>query len=98
MYRIIILPIAQLDVKEAASWYDKQQKGLGKRFMSEVKQNIGLLKDNPLAFPNRYDSTRMLVLKIFPFIVYYDIDESKKVVVISAILHTSRHPDTWKRQ
>ena len=32
MYKAVILPLAKLDIKEAAKWYNDKQSGLGKRF------------------------------------------------------------------
>jgi hypothetical protein len=40
MYKSIILPLAKEDVREAAQWYNKQQKGLGKRFTTEVREKV----------------------------------------------------------
>jgi hypothetical protein len=31
MYKLLILPLAKNDIKEAAIWYNSRQKGLGKR-------------------------------------------------------------------
>jgi hypothetical protein len=36
MYSVIMLPLAKQDIKEAALWYNKKQKGLGKRFTLSV--------------------------------------------------------------
>jgi hypothetical protein len=33
MFKSIILPLAKEDIREAAKWYNKQQEGLGKRFI-----------------------------------------------------------------
>ena len=30
MYKVLIHPLAKEDIREAATWYDKQQKELGK--------------------------------------------------------------------
>jgi plasmid stabilization system protein ParE len=98
MYQAIILPLAKKDIQEAAKWYNSKQKGLGKRFTSEIRQNINLLKQNPHSCAARYNDIRTSVLSIFPFIAYYIVDEQQKLIVISAVLHTSRHPDTWKRE
>ena len=44
MYKSIILPSANEDIREAALWYDKRQKGLGKKFISEVREKIKFIK------------------------------------------------------
>jgi hypothetical protein len=37
MYKSTILPLAKEDIREAALWYNAQQKGLGKKFTSEIQ-------------------------------------------------------------
>jgi len=96
MYLILILPLAKQDVKEAALWYESKQIGLGKRFTLHVRQKLNVLRKNPLLFVNRYDETRTAVFDVFPFMAHYNVDEHRKLIIISAILHTSRNPDIWK--
>jgi len=95
MYKAILLPLAKQDIKEAAKWYNKKQKGLGKRFTLQVRQKIGLLKQEPYAAAIRYDDVRTAVLDIFPYMVHYNIDKSNELIIVSAVLHTSRNPDLW---
>lgn len=96
MFKAIILPLAKQDIKEAALWYNTKQKGLGKRFTIQIRQKIDLLKQEPYAAASRYDNVRTAVLDVFPYMVHYNVDEAKKLILISAILHTSRNPDLWK--
>jgi len=98
VYKAIILPLAKQDIKEAAHWYEDKQKNLGKRFTQEVRTDIRFLKGNPTATAVRYDSVRCSVLKIFPFMIHYTIDEAKKVIIITAVLHTSQDPNLWKER
>ena len=97
MYKVIILPLAKKDIKESALWYNKKQKGLGKRFTLEIRRKINLLKQEPYAAAIRYDDVKTAVLDIFPYMVHYSVDEAEKLIVISAVLHTSRSPDNWKK-
>ena len=98
MYKSIILPLAKADIREAALWYNKKQKGLGKRFTAEIRQKVHFIKQNHKASNVRYDNVRTAVLNIFPFMVHYTIDESNKTVIISAVFHTSRNPDVWNER
>ncbi len=66
MYKAIILPLAKKDIKEASFWYNTKQKGLGKRFTSEVREIVLFIRQNPEACAVRYDDTRTAVLKVFP--------------------------------
>jgi len=92
-YNSIILPAAKQDIKEAAEWYNDKGKGLGKRFIVEVRVKVKFIKQNPNASAIRYDNIRTTVLPIFPFMIHYYIDEVQKNVIIVSVLHTSRNPD-----
>lgn len=98
MYKVTILPLAKLDIREAALWYNSKQRGLGKRFTLHIRQKTALLRQEPFATAVRFDDVRTAVLDVFPFMIHYTTDESKKLIIISAILHTSRNPDLWKRE
>ena len=98
MYKSLILPFAKEDIREAAIWYNKQQEGLGKRFISEVREKVHFIRLNANATIIRYDGVRTAVLNVFPFMVHYTVDEKNKTIIISAVLHTSRNPDLWKNR
>jgi plasmid stabilization system protein ParE len=98
MYKSIILPLAKEDIREAARWYNKRQIGLGKRFTTEVREKVHFIRQNPKALIIRYNSVRTAVLNVFPFMVHFTIDEKNKTIIISAVLHTSRNPELWKKR
>ncbi len=98
MYKSLILPLAKEDIREAAKWYNKQQKGLGKRFTAEVRENVHFIRQNPKASNVRYKNVRTTVLNVFPFMIHYTIDEKNKTIIVSAVLHTSRNPELWKNR
>ncbi len=98
MYKAIILPLAKEDVKVAAHWYNDNQKGLGKRFIKDVRSKILYIRKNPKSVSTRYDDTRCVVLNTFPFMVHFSIDEEQKVIIVSAVFHTSLNPDRWKKR
>jgi plasmid stabilization system protein ParE len=95
MFKVVILPVAKKDIHEAAQWYQTKQPGLGKRFTSEVRSKVSFIERNPMACAKKYDNVRTVVLNTFPFLIHYTIDEVKNIIVISAVLHTSRNPNIW---
>lgn len=95
MYKSVILTLAKLDIKEAADWYNERQPGLGKRFTKHVRKTILYIRQNPKAVAVRYDDLRTALLDTFPYLVHFSIDENKKLVVIAAVLSTSRDPKLW---
>ena len=93
MYKSIILPPAKEDIRDAALWYDEKQKGLGKRFISQVREKVYFIRQNPQTGSLRYDNVRTMVLNVFPFMVHYTINEISETIIVSAVLHTSRNPE-----
>jgi plasmid stabilization system protein ParE len=98
MFKVVILPQAKNDIHEAAQWYQTKQPGLGKRFTGELRRTVSFIERNPMAFAKKYDNVRTAVLNTFPFLIHYTFDEIKKIIVISAVLHTSRNPKIWENR
>ena len=95
MYKSIILPLAKQDIKEAAKWYNDRKPGLGKRFTQHVRQKIKSIRQNPKAVAIRYKDTCTALLDTFLYMIHFNIDEDKKMVIVSAVLSTHRDPDIW---
>lgn len=96
MYKAVILPLAKLDIAEAADWYNAKQKGLGKRFTNEVRSKVLFIRENPLASAVRYDDTHCAVLDVFPFMIHYTVDEPNKTIIVAAVFHTSMNTEKRK--
>lgn len=84
------------DLREIVIWYNNALNDLGLRFHKQVKSQINSLKKNPHIYAIRYSDTRCLLVKKFPFIIHYSINEESFIVEIYAIFHTSRNPQIWK--
>jgi len=52
-YKLTILPLAKMDLKEISSWYETIQKSLGKRFLKSINDEIKILRVNPLLYQIR---------------------------------------------
>ena len=89
-----VRPEAQTDVREAALWYESREAGLGTRFIGEVRTSLTHIANNPLRFPAVGDDVRRALLNSFPYSVYFMIETD--AVVIIAVLHQHRRPDTWQ--
>jgi plasmid stabilization system protein ParE len=91
----IISTYAKEDLSDASKWYEQQLKGLGKRFLNEVKEGIEIISKNPLGFQIRYDECRIYFTKTFPYGIHYQYIESKNEIYIKAVFHTSRNSEIW---
>ena len=86
------------DIREARKWYNRQQKGLGKKFYSEVKRSLEAIEQTP-QFQVRYDEIRCLPLKKYPFMIHFTIDEQQKSILILGCIHCSLEPHShWVKE
>lgn len=95
-YKLKIDEEALQDIQEITDWYNNQKLGLGSRFQKQTKSQINSLKTNPHICRIRYENVRCMLVKRFPFLVHYTIDEEDFFVEIFAVIHTSRNPEIWK--
>ena len=97
-YRLVIDPAAIIDIKESILWCNKQKPDLGHRFYNILKQTITIIKKSPESFQIRYKNLRMAPVGKFPFLILYQINQTKKHIAVVAVLHTSRNPQIWKER
>jgi hypothetical protein len=90
-YKLKILPKAKFDLSEISLWYEDIQNGLGKRFLKNVS-----VEKNPISFQIRYNRTRVVLVKKFPYLIHYEIID--KEILIKAVIHTSRDSKNWKNK
>lgn len=98
MYRILILSLARKDIRDSTLWYEKQQQGLERKFMLQVRDKVHFIQQNPESSIVKYSNIRTAVLRSFPFLIHYCIDDNNKLLIISAVLHTSRNPKIWNKR
>jgi plasmid stabilization system protein ParE len=98
MYKAVILPLAKQDIKNAAAWYESMQKDLGKRFVKDVRRKVLFVCHQPGATAVRYDETRCATLEVFPFMIHFTVDDALKLIIVSAVFHTSLNPDRWAQR
>lgn len=48
-----------------------------------------------MLFRVRYAETRCVLIKRFPFLIYFVVNEEKGVGEVLAVYHTSRNPKIW---
>ena len=94
--RLLIRPEAQVDLEEAALWYEEQRPGLGEVFAGKIFDLIDQIAERPHQFPAVEPSVRRGLLRRFPYAVYFILDE--EAVVIIAVLHQRRDPAVWQRR
>jgi toxin ParE1/3/4 len=86
--RIIVRPKAEADLLEAAKWYDAQRATLGEQFLGEISRAFRRLETSPECHPSYYQGFRRLLIRRFPFKVFYRIEGND--VIIVRVLHAKR--------
>jgi plasmid stabilization system protein ParE len=71
-------------------WYDRQRQGLGREFREAVDQANARIAENPLEYPERYRGARRILLRRFPYVLWYRPLEN--FVVVLACVHGKRVP------
>lgn len=97
-WRVQVRPEAEVDIIEAAAWYENRSEGLGKRFVEEVLAVLDALASNPLVSCRRHPTKniRWRYPEHFPFRVIYETLVDDNTVVVAAILHAARHERHWR--
>ena len=96
--RKIISVYAKTDLSDASQWYERQQKGLGKRFLTEMKEAFDSISKNPTGFQICYDDYRIYFTKTFPYSIHYQYISEKNKIYKKAVFHTARNSQIWEQR
>lgn len=88
---IIIRPEAEAEVREAFYYYEDKNEGLGFEFMRSLDAALHFVRRNPFGYQTIYRNTRRVLIRKFPYALFYVVEE-KRIVVI-ACFHQRRHID-----
>ncbi|MEX2349381.1 MAG: type II toxin-antitoxin system RelE/ParE family toxin [Flavobacteriaceae bacterium] len=93
-FKVLFLKEAQDDFAESRNWYRKINPSLSARFTKDFKETIKSIQENPNKYQIRYDNNRVRLLRKFPYLIHYSIEND--IVLIKALFHTSRDHRNWK--
>ena len=92
--RVNIQPGAIADADVAAAWYEGQRSGLGIELILEFDAAIERAAEYPESYEILYRGVRRVLLRRFPYAMYYIIDHN--IVEIFAVIHQHEEPSAWK--
>ena len=95
-YRLVSDSRADIDIEAAFEWYERERPGLGLEFLNELRAAYGRIVDGPLKYPQLRSNIRRALLKRFPYAVFFAVED--EIIVVLAVLHTSRDPAEWQRR
>jgi toxin ParE1/3/4 len=85
---------ADLELNEAADYYDIESPGLGGVFLDDVDKGFARILERPDAATEVAPGVRKLVLAKFPFTVIYAV--CTDVIRVLAIAHQRKRPYYWR--
>jgi plasmid stabilization system protein ParE len=96
MKHLAILPEAEAEMLEAASFYGKRQKALRGRFLASVQDAFTRVRINPIIYPLMESDIRRCLTRTFPYgVIFRALDGT---IIVVAIMHLHRDPDGWKQR
>jgi plasmid stabilization system protein ParE len=97
-YSISFISQAQQDIIDSIAWYNSEKENLGLEFYERLKFHFTLLTKNPLHYSLRNKTFRVAKIRRFPYLIYFKVEQSKRSLVVLAVLHTSRNPNIIKNR
>jgi hypothetical protein len=88
-----LLP-AKIEFTSAVSYYNEQSEGLGYEFAAEISRTLERIVQYPDAWTSLSKRTRRCRTNRFPYGLIYQIRAESLLIV--AVMHLSRNPETWK--
>lgn len=96
--KIKIEPEALTDIREITNWYNQQQTGLGGRFQEAAIRQVDSLGKNPEIHAIRYQEIRCVMIRKFPYMIHFYLNNENHTVEVLAIISTSRDPKMWREK
>ncbi len=87
------------ELEDAAVWYERERRGYGRLFVSEVRRTVERAAELPRSGPpvphtDPVHDVRRFAVRRFPYQVITALIEQTRVVV--AVAHTARRPGYWR--
>lgn len=94
--RLSYHPEAEVELLDAAAFYEARSPGLGERFLKEFDSTVAEIQATPGRWPVVEGDLRGHTMKRFPFGIYYRVlNDELRILVVK---HHSRHPDYWRHR
>jgi plasmid stabilization system protein ParE len=92
-WRLIVRPLARLQIAEAADWYDAQSRHLGDEFLQAVERRLEAIANNPHQYQLLRGDLRRAIVRPFPYLIVYAVSEPE--VTVFRCVHARRDQRRW---
>lgn len=87
---------AEVDIFDAFRWYESRRPGLGHAFVDELDGAFERVAETPTSFPVVYRDLRRLLLRRFPYVIYFR--QAEGVVQVFGVMHGRRDRRVLRRR
>ena len=94
----ILVPEAKNDVADAYRWYEEQSLGLGMEFLHCVEAALLSIQQSPLIYPVVHEAYRRMLVRRFPFAIFFEIDNASECCIVYSVFHCSQSPEKWRKR
>jgi plasmid stabilization system protein ParE len=91
--RLRVRKTARAEITAAVDWYFARSPAAAGQFLEAVDAAMRLIEEAPERHPIIRGRLRRVLLRRFPYGVYYKLYPATISVV--GVIHGHRHPDTW---
>lgn len=94
-YSVRISPVAKADVRKAVAYYKKEASlKVAQSFVEDYELTLKKIVKNPF-FQIYYKDFRGLTFSKYPYIIFFQIDETNKSIIVKSVFNASQ--DIGKR-
>jgi hypothetical protein len=93
MKSIRFLRPAEMEMLDAAQYYEMQASGLGSAFLDQIDKAIQDIREHPERWPILKNNIRRRLIPRFPYALLYRVDPDE--IIIQATMHLHRRTDYW---
>jgi hypothetical protein len=86
-------PAANLEIRQAALFYEDCRKGLGRDFLDAIEAAFEQIQRHPTLWRILKGRFRRYLLQRFPYGVIYAVEG--QVIYVAAVMHLKRKPTYW---
>lgn len=95
-HQIIVYREAEVDIRDAYSYYESCRPGLGHEFLLCVEAGMNAVRRSPSRYRVVHREVRRIIVHRFPFGIYYTVRNNQ--VVVLAVMHARRSSFVWQQR
>jgi hypothetical protein len=91
--KVLLDSEANLEIRQAAEFYEDCRKGLGQEFLDAVDLAFDQIQRHPRTWRILKGRFRRYLLQRFPYGLIYAVD--RQTIFVAAVMHLKRKPGYW---